>query len=348
MTRAKSKSAKRATTAPRSAPVQAKAPFIEHIYELRKRLTFVALAVVAGGVSAYFVQKQLIAILIKPAGDQQFIFTSPGGGLSFVLNLCILVGIIVAIPVIVHQLLRYLQPLIKRSAMRFIWWGSFASGALALAGILFGYFFGLPASMHFLLYEFANTTQVEAMIAIQSYLSFVMMYLLGSALLFQVPLIMILINRIKPLNTKGLMKFQRWFAVIAFVLGAIISPSPNVQDQLMLSVPMILMYQLGIVIVWFMNRKHRKAKKVEALRIKDQEAREARMSQFHQAQESWLGTVRDANGGVVRQAPSARTWQEPTAVALASNTVVAEPTRSHHFDQPQERRSYQAISVHAD
>jgi sec-independent protein translocase protein TatC len=324
-----------------------KAPFIEHIYELRKRLFYIVLAIAIGGGAAYSVQMHILNVLLKPAGNQEFIYTSPGGGFTFLFNLCLYAGILFAIPVIVWQLLRYLQPLMNKGAMRFIAWGSVVSGFLAVVGIVFGYYVGLPAAMHFLLNQFSGSTQVEALIAIQSYLSFVTMYLVGTALLFQVPLVMALINRIKPLNPKGLMKFQRFFIVIAFVLGAIISPSPNIQDQAMLSVPMVLMYQLGIVIVWIMNRKMRKAQKVHALLQKDEQAREARRAQFQKAQEDWIASASSNAGIVARSEPTKRTWQEPQA-AVKSIPITAPMERAQTFSQPTERRSYTTISVQMD
>lgn len=225
-----------------------------HVQELRKRLLLVAASVVGGGILAYLVNEQLTRILLSPAGQQQFIYTTPGGGFDFLLRLCLYAGLLVAIPVMIYQLLRYLRPLMPHQAVRFIAWGTLASALLAAVGILFGYLVGLPAALQFLLADFAGG-QIHALLSIQSYISFVMLYLLGSALLFQVPLVMLLINRIKPLNPKRLLTRQRWFVLVAFVLGAIINPSPNIQDQLLLTVPMIVMYQIGIGLVWLTNRR---------------------------------------------------------------------------------------------
>lgn len=286
-------------------------PFIEHLLELRKRLFYVAFSVVVFGGLAYAAQKPIIAALLQPAGDQQFIFTSPGGGFDFLFKICLYGGIVGSIPVIVYQLLRYLQPLMPKGSLRVIAWGSFASAVLAALGMAFGYFFGLPAAMQFLLNQF-TTDQIKALITIQSYMNFVMLYLAGSALLFQVPLILLMINRIKPLSTKKLLGYERWFIVIAFVLGAIINPSPNIQDQLMLSVPMIVMYQLSIVLVWLVNRKLRRYEKVQKLLQQDAAARQERLERFARAQDKWRTAV-------------AATYQ--TEPLPASTPVIVKPVR---------------------
>lgn len=234
-------------------------PFLAHLRELRRRLLFVGLAIVIGGTATYNFHDVVTSWLLAPANGQQFIFTTPGGGFDFLLRLCLYGGLLLSIPVLIYQVLRFLQPLIKRDALRFVRWGGVASAVLALAGIAFGYFVGLPAAMHFLLQGFSSD-QISALITIQSYLSFVLIYLVGCALLFQIPLVLVIINRITRLKPQKLLAQERWFVVGALVLGAIINPSPNIQDQLLLSVPMIVMYNLGIVLIWLINRRHSRAK----------------------------------------------------------------------------------------
>jgi sec-independent protein translocase protein TatC len=260
-----------------------KLPFIEHVYELRKRLFYVAISVALFGGAAYAVEHEIVAALLKPAHGQKFIYTSPGGGIDFLFRVCLYVGIACSIPVIVYQILRYVEPLIKKDAVRFIALGSATSGVLAAAGMTFGYFIGLPSALKFLLHQF-TTSQIQPLLTIQSYMSFVTMYMLGSAMLFQLPLILLFINRIKPLKPQKLVKSERWIILLAFVLGGIMNPSPNIADQLLLAGPMIVMYQIGILIVWWVNRKHRRPKRVVALLEKDAETQTARQQQFAAAQ----------------------------------------------------------------
>jgi len=258
-------------------------PFVEHLLELRKRLFYVALSIVLWGAAAYFVQQQLVAFLLKPAHNQQFIYTSVGGGIDFLFRVCIYAGVALSIPVIVFHILKYLQPLIKKDAVRFIAWGSVASGALALAGMAFGYLIGLPAALHFLLHQFSSS-QIHPLLTIQSYMSFVTMYMLGSALLFQLPLLLILINRIKPLKPKKLLGLERWVILLAFIGGGIMNPSPRIQDQLLLAGPMIIAYQVGVIIVWLMNRGTKRADWISELMQKDIELQALRRTRFQQAQ----------------------------------------------------------------
>ena len=281
MKRAKSKQKSHAQSR-LSKSLSPKIPFIEHLYELRRRVFYIALSVGVWATGAYFVQQHIVAALLKPASHQQFIYTSVGGGIDFLFRVCVYTGIVCSIPIIVFQILKYLEPLIKRDAMRFIGLGSLASGVLAVAGMAFGYFVGLPAALHFLLHQF-TTDQIHPLLTIQSYMSFVTLYMLGSALLFQLPLILILINRIKPLKPKKLLHMERWVILTAFVLGGIMNPSPRIQDQILLAGPMIITYQIGIIIIWLSNRQKRRPPYVAGLLEQDQAARAARLAHFQQA-----------------------------------------------------------------
>src|SRR5262249_32371896 len=145
---------------------------------------------------------------------------------------------------IVYNILRYLEPLIEKGSVRFIAWASIISSVFALAGIIFGYFIGLPAALNFLLHQFV-TAPIPPLFTIHSYISFVTMYMLGSALLFQVPLIMVFINRIKPLKPGTLFKKQKWMIGFSFIAAVIMNPNPNLLSQLIVAGPMVLMYYVG-------------------------------------------------------------------------------------------------------
>ena len=228
-------------------------PFIEHVHELRRRIFMVALSIGIWGSVAYGVEHHIVHFLLKPAKDQQFIYTSPGGGIDFLFRLCLYVGIIMSIPVIVYQLLKYVQPLLKQESTKFIAIGSGISAVLALIGMAYGYLWGLPAALEFLLNQFV-TKQIQPLVTIQSYMSFVLVYMLGSAMLLQVPLILIFINRIKPIKPQKLLKYERHVIVAAVVLAALMNPTPNIFALMFIALPIILMYQLGILIIWRTNR----------------------------------------------------------------------------------------------
>ena len=232
--------------------------------------------------AVYGVERKLIDILLAPSQGQHFVYTSPMGGINFLFNVCFYFGIALSIPVIIYNLLKFLQPLIKGATQKFIVWMSISSGIIGIGGILFGYFAGLPAALHFLLKQQFHNGQVEAMISIEKYFSFVVAYMFGVALMFQLPLLLIIINRIKTLTPQKMFKYERGVILFAFVSAFIMNPTPNVVDQMLTVIPVIISYQVGIVIVWLINKKNAR-RRYAALFDQDAAAREARLERARTA-----------------------------------------------------------------
>lgn len=233
-----------------------KQPFIEHAYELRRRIYCIVASVLVTGSLIYSIQQKVVNTLLKPSHSQHFIYTSPGGGIDFLFKVCVYTGLIISTPIIVYNVLGFMAPLMTSASKRFLITISLISGTLAIIGVIFGYFIGLPAALHFLLHQF-TTVQIQPLVTIQSYLNFVMAYFLGSALLFQLPIALICINRIKPLKPSGLIHHERWVILAAFILSGLMNPTPNIISQLLVAGPFIIMYQFGIVVIAVINRpKH--------------------------------------------------------------------------------------------
>jgi sec-independent protein translocase protein TatC len=247
----------------------ARLAFIEHVYELRRRIIYVVASVLVFSTAAYFVQQHIVNFLLDPARGQKFIYTSPAGGINFLFTVCTYVGVALSIPVIVYQLLAFLAPLIKHRTRRSIVRYSAVSAVLAAAGFCMGYFIGLPAALGFLGHQFTSG-QVNPLFTIQEYLSFLTVYLVGSMLLFQLPLIVLFINRIKPLKPRTLFKGERYVILGAMVIAMIMAPTPNVIDQLIISGPVIVMYNLSIGIVWAVNRRNGRPDRIARLLEQDQ------------------------------------------------------------------------------
>jgi sec-independent protein translocase protein TatC len=80
--------------------------------------------------------------------------------------------------------------------------------------------------------------------------------MIGFGMLFQLPLVLIFINKIHKLEVRSLMDFERWVILISFILAAILTPTPDVVNQLVMAVPIILLYQISVLVIWFINRRN--------------------------------------------------------------------------------------------
>jgi sec-independent protein translocase protein TatC len=120
-------------------------------------------------------------------------------------------------------------------------------------GAAFAYFITLPAALHFL-NEFSSD-QVKALISTNEYISFVTIYVAAFAILFQLPLILLFINHITPLSPGALMRQQRLVILLSFVAAAVITPTPDIVNQTFMALPIIVLYQISMALVWLVNRR---------------------------------------------------------------------------------------------
>lgn len=231
-------------------------PFIEHIYELRKRLLICAVFVAIGAGVGYSINEQLLAIIQQPLGQKLF-YTSPTGGFSFVFMLCVFFGVVFALPCIIYQIIAFLKPVLPHTSRRSMLLYPLCSVILAALGITFAYFISLPASLHFLA-NFGGGN-IEALITTDTYFNFALSYIMGFAILFQLPLLLTIANRITPLKPGKLMKWQRYVIIGSFIGAAMITPTPDPFNQLLMAGPIIILYQLSIVLIWVINKgRHKK------------------------------------------------------------------------------------------
>lgn len=229
----------------------------DHLRELQWRFLSTAIVFVIVAAAAYpFFSKIKDWLLAPLQGNQELVYLTPGGAFGFIITVCLYVGLIGTLPLLIYHIYGFVMPAVQTSRMRAILAYTIASLLLALGGVLFAYYIILPAALYFLTgFELGD---INPMLTIDSYISFVMTYMLAGALLFQVPLVMMIINSVKPLPPRKLMKYQRHIILGSFILAAIISPTPDALNQALLASPLIVMYQVGIIIVWRLNARAKK------------------------------------------------------------------------------------------
>lgn len=226
-----------------------------HISEFRKRLLWSVLALMAGGILGYIYHDQIIAVLVKPL-NQQLYYTSPTGGFDFLIKTCLFFGFLLAVPILVYNLLKFITPAIPPHITYKTGKILFISSLLALAGVAFAYFISLPAALHFL--NNFSTGPVTSLISANEYFTFVMIYMAGFAALFQMPLIIAFINKVTPLTPKLLMQKQRFVILGSFIIAAILTPTPDPMNQTLMAIPIVMLYQSSIGVVWHSNRRSQK------------------------------------------------------------------------------------------
>jgi len=227
-------------------------PFSEHVRELRRRLLYSVAALLIGSIVGYIIHESLFSLIRRPL-HQELYYTTPTGGFNAIIKISILFGVLVGVPVFIYQICKFLSPGFRyRFRMGRV---IVLSIVLAILGILFAYYVSLPAALHFL--ANVDSKDLQSLITVNEYLNFVIGYIASFALLFQLPLIMLFINRIKPQRPGRLMRIQRWVILISFIVAALLTPTPDPINQAIMAMPIILLYQFSVILIWFANRRHK-------------------------------------------------------------------------------------------
>lgn len=228
-----------------------KQPLHQHLLELRRRLFIVVGVLLASTAVAALFMDQIQRVLISPLNEKLY-YTSPAGGVSFSFQTVLIVGMIVAFPFLAFHMIRFIEPVMKKSSTKKTYTLVVLSLLLAIIGASFAYFVSLPAALNFLT-NFSDKS-LESLITTQDYLSFLSIYLLGFILIFQIPLILYIINSVTPLPPSKMIGGLRVVAVLSVIAAAIITPTTDPVNLTIMAVPMILLYVFSIIMVWFVNR----------------------------------------------------------------------------------------------
>lgn len=224
-----------------------------HLVELKRRLITCAVIWIVGCGIGFSFHKEIEHILSKPL-NQTLYYSSPGGGLSFVMQIVIWVGFLFALPCVMYNAVQYLRPAVREVKTRTTVLFIIISLLLSVLAIVYSYVISLPAALAFL--TTFNSDQVKALISVGDYTKFLFAYLLGSIITFQIPLILIFTNKIRRFPPGGLTKTQRPMILGAVVAAGIITPTVDPVNQLMIALPIILLYEIGVLVVWRTNRQY--------------------------------------------------------------------------------------------
>ncbi|MEO9601378.1 twin-arginine translocase subunit TatC [Parasphingorhabdus sp.] len=242
-----------------------KAPLIEHLIELRQRMLWsVAALVVAFLVSIVFAD-EIFGILVQPltdafpAGEGKLIYTKLYEAFFVEIKVAMFAAFFVAFPIISNQLWAFVAPGLyaneKKAFLPFL----IATPLLFMAGASLAYYIVMPTAFRFFLGfegQVGGLTQ-EALPAMGDYLSLVMQFVLAFGVCFQLPVLLLLLNSAGIVTRQQLKSMRRYMVVAAFALAAILTP-PDVVSQLMLGIPLILLYEVSLAIMWLTERKKSK------------------------------------------------------------------------------------------
>jgi sec-independent protein translocase protein TatC len=241
---------------------QSRAPLLDHLIELRRRLIYCAAAIaVAFGVCFYFAGP-IFAFLVHPlvaAGQKKIIYTVIFEAFFVQMKVSFFAAMMLSFPVIANQLWQFVAPGLYRKEKRALLPFLLATPILFLSGAAMAYFVAVPMALHFLLSYQGNMggIQQEALPSVGNYLSFVMQFLFAFGISFLLPILLMLLERAGIVTRKQLVGARRYAIVAAFALAAVLTP-PDIGSQMLLAIPLVLLYEMALVGIWFTERKRAK------------------------------------------------------------------------------------------
>jgi sec-independent protein translocase protein TatC len=269
-------------------------PFFEHLRELRDRLRNAIICFLGGFAIAYVFKEQIFAVLMRPLvhvwqaqAATEKVLQAPEiyfGSLTepfwVYMSLALWAGVFIASPLIFLQLWRFVAPGLYKKERNFGILFAIASGVSFVGGAVFCYYFVLEQMYGFLLsyassnvgdmskslgldYSIDTAIALKPHLFMREYLDLARGMMLGFGLVFELPLLIFFLATIGLVTHKSLWKFNRYWIVIAFIVGAVLTPSPDIGSQIAMSVPLVVLYEISIGIAWLVGRK--KQREREAL-----------------------------------------------------------------------------------
>jgi sec-independent protein translocase protein TatC len=219
---------------------------MEHLLELRNRLVIsaIALAVTTGG--AFIFYQKWMDIALRPIAGHELQAISPTEKIFTYFQVTLVVGLLIAMPVLAYEAWAYIAPGLTRKERRYVI--AFIPGVTVcfIIGVAFAYFVLLPAALGFLL-SFGDPN-IKVVPTIESYVKFLSHLMIATGLIFEMPLVMFFLAKLRLVNAKMLGGMRRYVIVASFIVAAIVTPTPDPFNQLLVAVPILVLYEVGVLL----------------------------------------------------------------------------------------------------
>ena len=230
---------------------------IEHLEELRARLMWSIVAVFVGFLLCWYWAQPIFAWMAMPitqflpAGDK-LAFTGLVDPFMLYMKVALLAGVFLASPVVLWQFWLFVSPALYRHERRLVVPFVTLTTVFFLSGGYFGYKVAFPMVVKFLLSVGKDFRQV---ITINEYFAMASKVILGLGLVFELPVLIMVLARFGIVTAKLLLKYFRFAVLIIFIIAAIITPTPDIPTQCVFALPMIGLYLLGVLVAWLFGKK---------------------------------------------------------------------------------------------
>jgi sec-independent protein translocase protein TatC len=238
---------------------ESKMPLLDHLIELRRRLlwSFAALAVAFGFCLLF--AKSIFAVLVQPllaAGQGKLIYTELFEAFFVEIKVALFAALMIAFPVFATQIWKFVAPGLYKNEQKAFLPFLLLTPILFALGACLAYFVAMPVALRFLLGFAGDVGGVsqEALPGVGNYLSFVTTFIFGFGVAFQLPVLLMLLERARIVTRDQLKGGRRYAIVGSFAVAAVLTP-PDVVSQLLLGIPLCILYEFSIMAIWFTQKR---------------------------------------------------------------------------------------------
>jgi sec-independent protein translocase protein TatC len=244
-----------------------KLPLTAHLEELKKRLVRSLIAIGIGFVVCYYFKDPLFKIITKPLLEvmptgSYMIFTSLPEAFFTYIKVAFFASLFLTAPFTLYQIWKFISPGLYPREKKYVVPFVLTSSLLFIGGILFAYFLALPPAFGFFV-EFSTDT-LRPMFTMREYLSFALKLLLAFGVSFQLPVFIFFMTKLGIVNSRILAKQRRYAILIIFIAAAILTPSPDAFTQIIMAIPLMILYEISVFIAKFVEKKKKEADAGEA------------------------------------------------------------------------------------
>jgi sec-independent protein translocase protein TatC len=241
----------------------AEMPFLDHLEELRWRIIWSLAALVVGVIVAFFVVIKLNLLtwmqgpMLPYLHGHRLVYTHPGDGFSILMQTAIIVGIVIALPVIIYQIWAFLAPALHRHEKRVAVPVILGIVLLFIAGAALAWYLVLPMTLKFM--SGIGDEAFDQMITASEYFGFVTSMVMAMGAVFELPIVILVLSAFGLVTPQFLAKFRRHAIVGSYLAAAIITPGDLFVTSVALMIPLYLLYELSIVLSFLVFRKRQRA-----------------------------------------------------------------------------------------
>jgi len=248
---------------------KSKAPLLDHLIELRRRLLWSVATLGVTFAGCLYFARPIFGFLVQPliaAGQNRLIYTAVFEAFFVEIKVAFFAALMISFPIIAMQLWLFVAPGLyakeKRAFLPFLIMTPF----LFMTGAALAYYVAMPLALHYLLGYQGDIGGIQqtALPGVGNYLDFSTRFIFGFGVAFLLPVLLMLLERAGLVTRRQLKRGRRYAIVVAFVIAAVLTP-PDVISQLLLAVPLVALYEVSLLAIWFTERKRAKAAEKAAL-----------------------------------------------------------------------------------